>query len=448
MKTEAFAVMIRDKNNKYFSFFVAEVVALFAAGLLLLGPVSGALGNAFAATYTGMWLVLLAFLQMVAYSIYWCFQHEIYNGFRYAFTYARIIREVKMALLEAGTGYIVEQYSGQEKTARLPKIVLKLDKNLRCGIIKIRSHIRYDSKLENLNLSSALGKYVVEQQYISDDMNWYIFEFEDCGIDKQVHFNSFWDFMEFAEQYDTYTLGMDASSHVPLSSLLLVGQTGSGKTYALYSLILQLLTKDVRHVLYMCDPKNSSLCVMGNRIAPNHTAGTVDEIIVQLEDFYSRMLERKEELKEKLNEKLDADYRHWKMPAYVFIFDEFASFQAIVATFDKKRRDEIAAILRNIVLQGRQLGFFLWVVMQKSDASDIPTAIRDNLPWKVVLGSATNTTYMTAFEHAADLPKRKFGPGQGLYTCQGRTRQPKITAFPTLDFDILGAVNGVISSDL
>ena len=85
------------------------------------------------------------------------------------------------------------------------------------------------------------------------------------------------------------------------------------------------------------------------------------------------------------------------------------------------------------------MGFFLWVVMQKSDSADIPTAIRDNLIWKVVLGSATNTTYLTCFEHAADLPKRKFGPGQGLYSYQGLTLKPQITSFPTLKFDILGS---------
>lgn len=192
-------------------------------------------------------------------------------------------------------------------------------------------------------------------------------------------------------------------------------------------------------MLCFADPKNSSLCVLGKRIAPQWTAGTPEEIIKHLEDFNQLMMERKEELQAKLEEKLDADYRHWGMPAYIYIFDEFAAFQSVVATMDKKVRDKVSMLFRSIVLQGRQLGFFLWVVMQKSDSTDIPTAIRDNLIWKVVLGSATNTTYLTCFEHAADLPERKFGLGQGLYSYQGLTLKPQITSFPTLNFDILGS---------
>lgn len=128
------------------------------------------------------------------------------------------------------------------------------------------------------------------------------------------------------------------------------------------------------------------------------------------------------------------------MSANVFIFDEFASFQSVINGMDKKTRDHVAMLLRNIVLQGRQLGYFLWIVMQKSDASDIPTSIRDNLIWKVVLGNATRTTYVTAFEESANLPIRNFSCGKGLYSYQGITRQPQITSFPTLNFDILSSV--------
>lgn len=93
----------------------------------------------------------------------------------------------------------------------------------------------------------------------------------------------------------------------------------------------------------------------------------------------------------KLSGKLGADFSDFLLPAYIFILDEFAAFQASVSK-DKKRRDEVEEILRNVVLMGRQLGFFAWIAMQKSDSSDIPTAIRDNLPWKICLGNAPSTT--------------------------------------------------------
>lgn len=438
--------MLRDRGSKYAALVTASNIVLFVAGCLLRGAVSDALPQICIIPRIGLFCEIAAIVAAMAYIIYWVIYHKLLSqGPRYAATHALTLWRLRRALLDAGAGYAIEQYSGQEKVMVLPKIKVIFDSDLLYGTIKIRNHIKYNTGLDSINLSSALGPYVVEQQYLSDNENWYIYEVENSKADCQLVFQSYEEFSGYCKGQKDYTLFIDKRTSVPLSSLLLVGQTGSGKTYALYSLILQLLNWPNRPKLYFMDPKNSSLCIMGKRIAPECTAGTVEEIIEQLEAFHQEMQERKIELQEKLSEKLDADYRHWQMPAHIFVLDEFSSFQSVVNTLDKKARDNVSMLLRNIVLQGRQLGFFLWIIMQKSDSSDIPTAIRDNLIWKVVLGLATNTTYMTAFERAADLPKRNFGPGQGLYTYQGRTREPKITAFPTLEFDILEAVEQAVN---
>ena len=96
--------------------------------------------------------------------------------------------------------------------------------------------------------------------------------------------------------------------------------------------------------------------------------------------------------------------------------------------------------MRNVVLMGRQLGFYMWIAMQKSDSSDIPTAIRDNLPMKICLGNAPSTTLMTIFGRSADLPSRHWGKGQGLIYCDGITAAPRPVSFPTLNFDIFGSL--------
>lgn len=439
-------MLLRDRGTKYAAIITASFIGLYIAGCLLRGAVSDALPQIGSIPRIGLFCEIAAMVAAMAYIIYWAIYHKLLSqGPRYAVTHALTLWRLRRALLDVGAGYAVEQYSGAEKVVVLPQIKVNFDSDLLYGMVRIRNHIKYNSQLENVNLSAALGRYIVEQQYLSDDENWYIYEVEDSKADCQLVFQSYEEFSGYCKGQKDYTLFIDSRTSVPLSSLLLVGQTGSGKTYALYSLILQLLNWPNRPKLYFMDPKNSSLCVMGNRIAPEHTSGTVEEIIAQLEVFHNEMQERKSELQDKLSEKLDADYRHWQMPAHIFVFDEFSSFQSVVNTLDKKARDNVSMLLRNIVLQGRQLGFFLWIIMQKSDSSDIPTAIRDNLVWKVVLGLATNTTYMTTFEHAADLPKRNFGPGQGLYTYQGRTREPKITAFPTLEFDILEAVEQAVN---
>jgi len=430
-------------RKKWYNMLTALVtLAFFAAGWFLWGPVSGILaklspGMVDTCHKLGTASYLLGGSICAACLLSWAIRHQLHKGVRYAFRHATLVHEIERALLEAGTGYAI---SADDKYVDLPTVKVELSKDLAQGVVRIRNHIKYDCKLDTVNLSSALGRYIVTSSYLSDDENWYVYEFMDSSVDNQLKFASYKEFTDYAKKMDDCTLFMDKQTVVPLASLLLVGATGSGKTYALYSLIYQMVNWLTKPVLCFADPKNSSLCVLGKRISPEWTAGTIEEIIAHLEDFNQLMTERKEEMQSKLKEKLDADYRHWSLPAYVYIFDEFSAFMGVVMTMDKQTRDKVQMLLRNIVLQGRQLGFFLWVVMQKSDSTDIPTNIRDNLIWKVVLGSATNTTYLTCFEHAADLPKRKFGPGQGLYSYQGRTLKPQITSFPSLDFDILGSI--------
>ena len=323
----------------------------------------------------------------------------------------------------------------------MPRVKIHFsDKGLASGIVAIQNHIKTDSSLAAINLSSALGVYVVDAQYIEDDNNYYCYEIADSRIDRQLQFNSYTALADYAHKhtgkFGPYTLFCDARNEgIKIRSLLLVGITGSGKSYALMGLIAQLRNWPISPVIYYADPKGSDIAVLGGTLAPARTADDIDGIIDLLRAFYSEMLVRKAEMKDKLSDRLGADFTEWRLPAYIFIMDEYAAFQASISR-DKKRREEVEEILRNVVLMGRQLGFFVWLCMQKSDSSDIPTAIRDNLPLKICLGNAPATTLMTIFGHAADLPSRHWGKGQGIIYCDGITAAPRPVSFPTLNFDI------------
>lgn len=431
--------MVRDKQRIIKMYTIGSSILLVAEAGIIRFVMIPCLGLSVSMVYHfSDALFGIGFLLWILYALVWCISNKIYKGLKYAFLHARTKSKIRKSLKNAG--YYIEQNFRGEKVAILPKIKIDFSKDFQMGTIAIENHIKLDKKLDVVDISSALGKYIVTQQYISDDANSYVYEFEDASIDRQMVFNSYQELVAYTHEVGDYKLFMDSKNIVPISSLLLVGSTGSGKSYSTYSLILTMLNWEIKPNLMFADPKNSSLVVLGKHIEPENTAGTVEDIIVLLERFHDQMQERKIEIQDKLNEKLDADYRYWSMSANVFIFDEFSSFQSVVNTMDKKTRDKVAMLLRNIVLQGRQLGYFLWILMQKSDATDLPTSIRDNLIWKVVLGNATSTTYMTTFEKSADLPIRKFRCGQGLYSYQGLTRQPQITSFPTLNFDILESV--------
>lgn len=439
----------RDIRSRYVTIWIAAMLIAGLIGWLLRGlactlpsmlsfilsdNIINTAANRFRCFGTGLHALVLVMFLAAVFS--WGLRNKIHKGPRYALRHWLMWRSIHKALLDAGYGiHTGDQYY------RLPKIIIEFDdKTFTHGIIKIQNHIKTDSSLAAVNLSSALGVYVVDAQYIEDANNYYCYEISDSRIDQQLQFNSFEELTSHAEKhtekYGPYTLFCDARNQgIKIRSLLLVGITGSGKSYALMGLIAQLLSWPIPPVIYYADPKGSDIAVLGGRLAPERTADDIDSIIDLLRQFYERMMERKAEMWDKLHGKLGSDFTDFQLPAHIFLFDEFAAFQASISR-DKKRRDEVEEIMRNVVLMGRQLGFYMWIAMQKSDSSDIPTAIRDNLPLKICLGNAPATTLMTVFGHAADLPARHWGKGQGLIYCDGITAAPRPVSFPTLNFDI------------
>lgn len=429
----------RDARSRYVIVWLAVMLSAGLVGWILRGPVGTALAGwdaAHVCARLGLLCFLLVSILLAGGAVWWAVAHHLRRGVKYALRHWQLSRSIARALLEAGYGIPVgEQYY------RLPRVKIHFsDKGLTCGLVKIQNHIKTDSSLAAVNLSSALGMYVVDAQYISDDNNYYCYEISDSRIDRQLQFDSYAALADYArkhtDKYGPYTLFCDARNEgIKIRSLLLVGITGSGKSYALMGLIAQLRNWPIAPIVYYADPKGSDIAVLGGAVAPDRTSDDIDGIIDLLRAFYGEMLVRKAEMKDRLSDRLGVDFTEWQLPAYIFIMDEYAAFQASISR-DKKRREEVEEILRNVILMGRQLGFFAWICMQKSDSSDIPTAIRDNLPLKVCLGNTPSTTLITIFGRSADLPSRHWGKGQGLIFCDGITAAPRPVSFPTLNFDI------------
>lgn len=442
-----------DRRRKYHVLLLAIISIAVLTGWLLRGPVGTALAGVLSflrlaeqleingACYRiGSGCYLVGGTLVIGWATAWCVRHQIWRGGKYAVTHAKMERHIRQALLEAGYGIA----SGNQYF-RLPQVKIHFEgKDLAAGVVQIQNHIKSDTSLASVNLSSALGDYVVDAQYISDSNNHYCYEISDGRIDRQLVFSSYQELSHYAKRhtdtYGPYTLFCDKRNRgIKIRSLLLVGITGSGKSYALMGLIAQLKNWPIPPVVYYADPKGSDIAVLGGSLAPERTADNIDGIIDLLRQFYDCMMKRKEEMQGKLSGRLGADFTDFQLPAYILMFDEYAAFQASIAK-DKKRRDEVEELVRTVVLMGRQLGFYMWIAMQKSDSSDIPTAIRDNLPWKICLGNAPSTTLLTIFGHAADLPNRHFGKGQGMMYCDGITVAPRPVSVPTLNFDIFGAL--------
>lgn len=377
------------------------------------------------------WLALL--IELIVF-VEILLSNRIYKGLKYFVCYYSVRNSLELQMIDAGLfverGMILE----------VPKISLLFDNGLNTGRLKIRNSLRFNKKLDDIVMSAALGKYIVERHYLTDDGNYYIYELVDGSINYKIHFKSYDDFLKYNKNISTYSIFLDRRSVVKLQHTLLVGMTGSGKTYCLYNLLLQFYNKAVDYELYYADPKGSSLAVIGQTVAPKRTAVSVDAIIELLESFVNKMRERKEEVKELLQTRLDADYSTFNLSCNLFLFDEYASFSSVLAGEEKKKRDLVNGLMSEVILQGRQLGFFMVIIMQKSDANMISTALRDNIPLKIVLGNSEQQTYVTAFGTGVDIPNRHYKVGEGVFTEPVIAPEPKLVQCPYLDFDILEAV--------
>ena len=390
-------------------------------------------------------LMLLGGVIITALSlVVWLLYHRVYRGLKYAYLHYSLSRNLKTELYDAGV--YVKRYCMGREVAVLPRIRISFANKYLTGEVQIEASIKDRAKLEDKDISCALGRYVVEQSYISADGNWFIYDIFDSRYDRQIVYPTCEMYASDCTEVGSYDLQIDAVTTVGLHHSLICGQTGTGKSYACYVLAYQMLCKKVHYNLYFADPKRSGLAVLGNRIDASRTADTIDGIIALIRQLHNELEKRQIELEKalKTSKRIDADYRSFGMEPYVFIFDEYLAFSLSLATYKKEIRDEMTQMMSDIVLMGRQCGFFLWLLMQSAPSTQIPTFIRDQLVFKVVLGNSDKSTYMVTFDRSADIPTGRFVNGYGVYTYAGKTEKPQIIAFPTIrDFDILQAIDAL-----
>ncbi|MBO3282386.1 ATP-binding protein, partial [Intestinimonas butyriciproducens] len=70
-------------------------------------------------------------------------------------------------------------------------------------------------------------------------------------------------------------------------------------------------------------------------------------------------------------------------PAHFLIFDEYVAFMEMLGT---KENAAVLNKLKQIVMLGRQAGFFLILACQRPDAKYLGDGIRDQFNFRVALG--------------------------------------------------------------
>ena len=169
--------------------------------------------------------------------------------------------------------------------------------------------------------------------------------------------------------------------------MLIAGGTGGGKTYFILTLIEALLRTNA--VLFVLDPKNADLADL-QAVMPDVYYKNED-MLACIDRFYEEMMKRSEDMKLMENYRTGENYAYLGLPANFLIFDEYVAFMEMLGT---KENAAVLNKLKQIVMLGRQAGFFLILACQRPDAKYLGDGIRDQFNFRVALGRMSEMGYI------------------------------------------------------
>lgn len=176
-----------------------------------------------------------------------------------------------------------------------------------------------------------------------------------------------------------------------LPHMLISGGTGGGKTYFILTLVKSLVASgaDVR----ILDPKNADLADLEG-IFDRKVFSRKSGIMMTLQNSVEDMMQRMDDMKNHPNYRTGENYAYLGYKPVFIIFDEYVAFMDML---DFKERDKAIQSVKQIVMLGRQAGFFLIAGAQRPDAKYFADGIRDQFNFRVSLGKMSETGYGMLF---------------------------------------------------
>lgn len=163
--------------------------------------------------------------------------------------------------------------------------------------------------------------------------------------------------------------------------ILLLSPTGGGKSYLTAYLLAMAVKRG--HTVYFVDAKNSDFGAIVKK-AGIKVASTPEEIIDLLKFMVNKMESTYSEHYENRTIDFGANFSSLNLPAHILIFDEVL---AGLHAGDKKQKQEMENLLKQIALKGRMAGFIICLTSQYLLSTDLPQSINSQCQTRIVLGS-------------------------------------------------------------
>ncbi|EUJ33133.1 cell division FtsK/SpoIIIE family protein [Listeria floridensis FSL S10-1187] len=178
-----------------------------------------------------------------------------------------------------------------------------------------------------------------------------------------------------------------------LPHMLISGGTGAGKSYVILSLILGLIRgESEKEDLKIIDPKNADLADLEG-IFP-YVSSKKGGILKAIREFKEEMLQRSEDMKQLPTYETGHNYRHFGLRPQFLIFDEFVAFMEML---EYSEQSKVMSDMKQIIMLGRQAGFFIILGLQRPDAKYLADGIRDQFHFRLALGRNSETGYSMMF---------------------------------------------------
>ena len=336
-------------------------------------------------------IVIALLLCVITSYLYYKFQFDKLKQMKHRQKLARMILENGWYESEKteNSGYFKDLtfWENKEKTTYFPKIYYRMEN----GLLYIQAEIslgKYQEQLLNLEkkLESGLFCELTEKELHESYVEYTLFydmianriPITDVKVENgkmKLMKNIFW-------EYDT------------LPHMLISGGTGGGKTYFILSIIEALLETNAK--ISVLDPKNADLADLETVLPEVYYRK--EDIIDCIYRFYENMMKRSESMKQMNGYKTGENYSYLGLPPYFLIFDEYVAFMEMLGT-----KDNAAVLnkLKQIVMLGRQAGFFLVLACQRPDAKYLGDGIRDQFNFRVALGRMSELGYSMMFEETS-----------------------------------------------
>lgn len=302
----------------------------------------------------------------------------------------------------------------------LPKIKIKK------GIIKISlKNLKIRTIIERYldSFSTALpDRYIVEDYYISQNNSEVIIVYEDMKNYKPEQY-SLSDYMNKIKSIDLLSLYFDRKHIVSLKDyphFLVSGASGSGKSYFANQIVIQAILKGYEVVIM--DLKRSY------GLYRNFTdyVYELDDIVEKIKSVESKMVQRMEQLQPELDKNPNILAVDIGFKPMLVVIEEYIS---LTSSLDKKQKEDVERIVKNLSVLARQSSIHLMIVMQAAGTENINATTRSNLT-KILLGNAQSNILTATFGTGADIPNvhSKMNKGEGLIGLDRITimRVPKI----------------------